>query len=99
MEFTDRERRTLAELERQFTTGRARRPPPPPATLRPRWTLRASAVLGFLLIVSGAVLGVHSAVPAGSLLLAWWLGPRLPVLLRRTGRLLAGSPPPDAATG
>lgn len=87
MKFTDSERRTLAEMEREFDR---RRP-----TFRSRWTLRVAAVLGFLLVGSGAVLGVVSAVLAGALVLAWWLGPRLPVLLRRTGRLLAGSPPPD----
>jgi hypothetical protein len=101
MDLTDSERQALAAMEGQFPGRRLRRlAGRPPAGLRPRWTVAFSGVLGFLLVAGGVLLGVAQAVLMGLLLLAWWLGPRLPGLLRRTGRLLAGSPPPappDAA--
>jgi hypothetical protein len=105
MELTDRERRILAELEVQLTTGGPASPasgrPAEPARrrLRPRWTVMPSAVLGCLLFTAGIAVHVGSAVSMGTLLLVWWLAPWLWRLLRLTGRSVLGStanPPPDA---
>jgi hypothetical protein len=98
MELTDRERRILAELEQQLSTGKpesaARR------TSRPRWTVVPAAVLGIVLLVAGVVLGVGDAVLVGGLLTLWWLLPLVRKVLRGAGNLILESlenAPRDAA--
>lgn len=107
MELTERERRILAELEHQLSTGTSgtkERPAdvaPIRRNLRAKWTVTAAAVLGSLLLVAGIGLGVTSAVLLGTLLVVWWLSPLLWRLLRRAGSALQEffkDPPPDAAT-
>lgn len=104
-DLTDRDRRILAELEGQFTTGRRGSPAPGAAaglarrSRRPQWTVLPSAVLGCLLFAAGIALGVGSAVLMGTFLLLWWLSPGLWRLLRLVGRSVLESftsPPPDA---
>jgi hypothetical protein len=89
MELTERERRILAELEREFAIRRS---------LRPQWTVGVSAVVGILLLVAGIGLGVASSVLLGMSFLVWWLSPLLGRLLRRVSRAIRESfedAPPD----
>jgi hypothetical protein len=104
MELTERERRILAELEREFATGAPgttegpREVAPIRRSLRPQWTVGVSAVLGILLLVAGIGLGVASSVLLGMFFLVWWLSPLLWRLLRRLGRAIQESfedAPPD----
>jgi hypothetical protein len=97
MDLTDRDRRILAELEGQFTTGRRGSPAPGAAAgparrrRRPQWTIVPSAVLGCLLFAAGVALGVGNAVLMGTFLLLWWLSPWVWRLLRRVGHNLLES--------
>lgn len=94
MELTERERRILAELERQLSTGApglrggSRTIAPSRPGLRPHWTIVPAAVLGILLLAAGIALGVGSAVLLGIFLVLWWLDPLVLRLSRRAGGAL-----------
>jgi hypothetical protein len=107
MELTERERRILAELEHQLSTGtpraegRRREGAPIRRGLRPRWTVVPAAVLGSLLLVAGIGLRITGSLLLATFLVAWWSSPLLWRLLRRAGRafseLFKDAPPRAAA--
>lgn len=98
MEFTDRERQILAELERQLTDDQPASAPPavsamdqpsasadPPPHSPSRPATRAAGVSGLGLITVGLLLGVGSSVLLGLILPCYWSWPQLCRSLSKPG--------------